>query len=186
MTNHTPDGMLPPCQPKKRHLARTVILAITGLVVVIVALSAALGGGKTPAGNAGASPPATSTTAALPAAAPAQTTPAPVPAQQYTAAQQQAIDAAEGYLTDGQGFSKAGLISQLHSPDGNGFSLSLAKFAVSHVQVGWKHQAVIAAKGYMSDGEGFSYEGLVQQLDSQYGGQFTLAQAEYAAKAVGL
>jgi len=107
-------------------------------------------------------------------------------APSYTVAQQQAITAAKGYLSMGQGFSKAGLIDQLSSPDGNGFSLKLARFAVEHVKVNWRQQAVIAARGYMSLGEGFSYSGLVEQLDSPDGGQFTVAQAEYAARKVGL
>jgi hypothetical protein len=107
-------------------------------------------------------------------------------APSYTAAEQQAITAAQGYLSDGEGFSRAGLISQLSSPDGSGFSSNLATFAVDHVTVNWWRQAVIAAKGYMSDGEGFSYSGLVDQLDSPDGSQFTYAQAVYAARHVGL
>ena len=47
-------------------------------------------------------------------------------------------------------------------------------------------QAVIAAKSYMSDGQGFSRAGLIAQLDSPYGGQFTVAQATYAAGQAGL
>jgi hypothetical protein len=42
------------------------------------------------------------------------------------------------------------------------------------------------AKGYMSDGQGFSRQGLIQQMTSADGDQFTEAQAEYAADAVGL
>jgi hypothetical protein len=38
-----------------------------------------------------------------------------------TGAQQQAVDAAEGYLSDGQGFSDQGLLGQLTSSSGNGF-----------------------------------------------------------------
>jgi Host cell surface-exposed lipoprotein len=107
-------------------------------------------------------------------------------APSYTEAEQQAITAAQGYLSDGEGFSRAGLISQLSSPDGSGFSAKLATFAADHVTVNWWHQAVISAKGYMSDGEGFSYSGLVDQLDSPDGSQFTYAQAAYAARHVGL
>ena len=186
MNSPAPGGMPPPYQPyhapQKRHRLRNSLLAAAGVLAVIIAAGVAAGGGK--------DKPAASTPPAAPAAAPA--TPAAAVTQsapavpQYTPAQQQAIDAAGSYLSDGQGFSRAGLISQLHSPDGNGFSLSLATFAVDHVQVNWRSQAVIAAKGYMSDGEGFSCESLVQQLDSPYGSQFTVSQAEYAAKAVGL
>jgi len=103
----------------------------------------------------------------------------------YTVAQQQAITAAEQYLSDGTGFSRQGLIQQLDSSDGSGFSESLAVFAVNHVQVNWDQQAVDAAKGYMQEG-GFSYSSLVQQLDSPYGSGFTYSQAVYAAQQVGL
>src|ERR1022692_4617905 len=107
-------------------------------------------------------------------------------APQYTTAQQQAITSAESYLSSGQGFSRKGLIHQLSSKYGEGFSGKLAVFAVDHVKVNWYKQAVISAKGYLRSGQGFSYSGLVEQLSSPYGEQFTLAQAQYAAKAVGL
>ena len=110
----------------------------------------------------------------------------PPVAPQYTTAQQQAIDSAESYLSMGSGFSKAGLYAQLHSKYGSGFSAQLAHFAVDHIKVNWFHQAVLSARGYMQTEPGWSYSGLVQQLDSPYGGQFTVAQAEYAAKKVGL
>jgi Host cell surface-exposed lipoprotein len=104
---------------------------------------------------------------------------------QYTAAEQQAIDAAEGYINMGSGFSRQGLIQQLDSSAGDGFSQTLATFAVNHIKVNWYQQAVESAKGYMQMG-GFSYSSLVQQLDSSAGEGFTYAQAVYAAKKVGL
>ncbi len=136
-------------------------------------MPSASGGSTTPAAG-GTTAPAVSTSSAPPAA------------PHYSAAQEQAIIAAQGYLSDGQGFSRKGLIQQLSSPDGSGFSQHLADFAVDHVRVSWRHQAAIAAKGYVSDGEGFSYAGLVQQLESPYGSDFTQSQAVYGAKAAGL
>jgi hypothetical protein len=196
MTYQTPPGSYPPPyqpQPKrKRHTGRWIAISLSGVVVLIFGIGiigAAAGSGKK---AASAPAPAVSIPATgsgyTAAPSPGAVTTAPAAAQQpqYTSAQQQAIDAAESYLSDGQGFSKVGLIQQLHSKYGDGFSVKLAKFAVGHVRANWRHQAVISAKGYMSDGEGFSYSGLVQQLDSPYGSQFTVAQAEYAAKAVGL
>lgn len=41
--------------------------------------------------------------------------------------------------------------------------------------------AVQAAKNYIGDGEGFSRAGLIAQLDSPYGGQFSVADATYGA-----
>jgi hypothetical protein len=104
---------------------------------------------------------------------------------QYTVAEQQAIDAAEGYINMGSGFSREGLIQQLDSSAGDGFSRALATFAVNHIKVNWYQQAVESARGYMQMG-GFSYSSLVQQLDSSAGEGFTYAQAVYAAKKVGL
>lgn len=100
----------------------------------------------------------------------------------YTVAQKNAIESAESYLDVG-GFSKAGLVHQLVS--GEKFKRSDANFAVSHVSVNWNKQAVIAAKQYLEVG-GFSRDSLIEQLTSSYGDQFTQAQAEYAAKHVGL
>ena len=99
--------------------------------------------------------------------------PPPPPPPHFTASQQQAVDAADNYLSDGQGFSKAGLAAQLDSAYGNGFTYADAVFAVNHVQVSWYQQAAISAKNYMSDGQGFSCSSLLSQLTSAYGGQFT-------------
>ena len=97
-----------------------------------------------------------------------------------TAAQQQAVDSAKSYLSDGQGFSRFGLLRQLTSKDGEGFTRSLAVFAIKQVHPNWDQQAMESAKGYLSDGEGFSRAGLLQQLTSRDGEGFTHAQAEYA------
>jgi hypothetical protein len=118
--------------------------------------------------------------------------PAPMPASPatpaYTASQQQAIDAAQSYITDGQGFSQQGLIEQLDSPDGNGFSVADATFAVNNVWVPglWDAQAALAAQSYMSDGQGFSCSSLLEQLTSPDGNGFTQAQGEYGVQSVGL
>jgi Host cell surface-exposed lipoprotein len=175
----------PPTQPKRKSWGRRqkILTGLMAAVVLIVIAVIASGGSGGNGGNTTAS--SGSAAQAQPAVQQSSSAPASQ-APQYTASQQQAIDAAEGYLSDGQGFSRLGLISQLSSPDGNGFSKTLARFAVRHVSVDWDHQAAIAAKGYVSDGEGFSYSGLVQQLESSYGDQFTHAQAVYGAKAAGL
>jgi hypothetical protein len=48
----------------------------------------------------------------------------------------------------------------------------------------WDQQAVDAAKGYLSLGQGFSRSSLLQQLTSSYGNGFTQAQAQYAVDKV--
>ncbi len=98
----------------------------------------------------------------------------------------QALMSAKGYLADGQGFSLAGLTAQLSSPNGGQFTAAQAAYAVSNSGADWNAQAVIAAKGYLADGQGFSRQGLIEQLSSPYGSQFTVAQAEYAATQAGL
>jgi hypothetical protein len=97
-----------------------------------------------------------------------------------SAAEQQAVDAAQGYLSEGQGFSEQGLLSQLTSSAGNGFSNSDAEFAIQYLNPNWDPQAVDAANGYLSEGQGFSDQGLLQQITSSAGNGFTQAQAEYA------
>jgi hypothetical protein len=72
------------------------------------------------------SAPATPTSSAP--ATPASSAPA---GPSMTTAQQQAVDAAEGYLSEGQGFSQQGLQGQLTSSAGNGFSKSDAEFAIN-------------------------------------------------------
>lgn len=174
-----------PAKPKRRWFWWT-LLGVIAFLILIVTLTATLGSGKKPQASHTQAPVATSAPAAVPTtAAPVATQPAQ-PA--FTIPQQQAVASALSYLSDGQGFSKAGLFKQLHSSFGEGFSVKLARFAVrqfDHPNV-WRHQAVLSARGYMQSQPGWSYSGLVQQLDSPYGENFTVAQAEYAASRVGL
>jgi hypothetical protein len=51
--------------------------------------------------------------------------------------------------------------------------------------VDWNEQAAKAAQDYL-DSQHFSCKGLVEQLSSPYGEQFTKAQAVYGAKKAGL
>ena len=138
-----------------------------------------------PPATTAAAPPATAVAASAVSIAPASSAPANTePAG--TTSELQALAAAEDYLGDGQGFSQQGLIDQLDSSFGNSFSVADATWGVDHSDANWDDQAVDCAKGYMSDGQGFSRQGLIQQMTSAYGNKFTEAQAEYAANAVGL
>src|SRR5690606_24017448 len=102
----------------------------------------------------------------------------------YTVSQENAIRSAESYL-DLMGFSRDGLIDQLSSEYGDGFSKADAIFAVDHVEVDWNAEAVEAGESYL-ELTGFSRAGLIDQLSSEYGDQFTLEQATYAADKLGL
>ena len=138
------------------------------------------------------SPTAAPTTAVPRTAAPTTTQAKPKPAPNpkppaepdLTTSQKQAIGSAESYLGF-QAFSRKGLIQQLSSSAGEGFSVADATFAVDHITVNWKEQAVRSAKEYLQF-EHFSRAGLIQQLSSSAGEGFTRAEATYAADKVGL
>lgn len=117
-------------------------------------------------------------------APPAPAKPAPPAAKPPTVAQDQALQAAQQYI-DLSGFSRKGLLQQLTSTAGDGFSKADATYAVDHVGADWNAEAVESAKAYLEMG-GFSRASLMQQLTSSAGDQFTKAQAQYAVKKVGL
>ena len=98
-------------------------------------------------------------------------------AQASTIGQREALQAAKSYLSFGS-FSRAGLIRQLTSSYGEGFSRADAVWGVNHAHANWYREAVQAAKSYLSTGS-FSRAGLIHQLESPYGDQFTHAQAVY-------
>lgn len=106
------------------------------------------------------------------------------PKTHYTVSQTQAIGAAKDYLSL-TGFSRLGLIGQLSSKAGDGYSKADATFAVDHITVNWNEEAVKSAKEYLKISH-FSRSGLIEQLSSAAGDQYTKAQATYAADHVGL
>jgi len=175
--------------PRKRHTVRRVVLTVAALGLIGGIGAAASGGSHLTASQAPAAPstsaPAAPATTA-PASDPATTAPAGDPATEAPAApvgtmsQQQALSSAQGYLSDGQGFSRAGLIGQLEYEK---FSTADATWAADHSGANWNDQAVTSAKAYLSDGQGFSRQGLIDQLLYE---KFTLAQATYAVNHVGL
>ena len=170
----------------KSNKKGTGCLVLIGLAVIIGIIGAvgSHGSSNIPAAPASAS---SSIPVNISTAVPAGTMSAPAtpassaPARpSMTTAQQQGVDAAKGYLSMGQGFSEQGLLQQLTSSAGNGFSKSDAAYAINYLNPNWDQQAVNAAKGYLSMGQGFSEQGLLQQLTSSAGNGFTQAQAEYA------
>jgi len=98
-------------------------------------------------------------------------------AQASTIGQREALQAAKSYLSFGS-FSRAGLIRQLTSSYGEGFSRADAVWGVNHAHANWYREAVQAAKSYLKTGS-FSRAALIHQLESPYGDQFTHAQAVY-------
>jgi hypothetical protein len=82
-------------------------------------------------------------------------------------------------------FSRAGLIRQLSSSAGAGFSVADATYGVDSLNTDWNAQAALSAKQYLSTMP-FSRAGLIEQLSSSAGAGFTYAQAVYGVTAAGL
>jgi Host cell surface-exposed lipoprotein len=109
---------------------------------------------------------------------------APEASSRYTIAQNNAIDSAVSYLK-AYGMSRAGLMGQLSTKAGEGFTRKDAVFAVRHIKVNWNVEAVQSAQSYLET-NWMSRAGLIRQLSSRAGERFTHAQAVYAANEVGL
>jgi hypothetical protein len=159
-------GIIGLLRKASRALAGTV-LGVVALILGIIFSSV----------YSSASPSSPAPAAASSQKAASSATPATPAAPAGTAAQLQALAAAKGYLTSGMGFSQAGLIAQLTSTSGNGFAQPDAQWAVDNSGADWNAQALAAAKGYLTSGTGFSQAGLIAQLTSPSGSQFTAAQA---------
>lgn len=101
-----------------------------------------------------------------------------------TLSQKNALKAAQNYLAI-MPFSHAGLIKQLSSTYGDGYSVEDATFAADNVKVDWNEQAAKAAKNYL-ELTPFSRQGLIDQLTSPYGDGFTVEQATYGVDQTGL
>ncbi|MGD8201282.1 Ltp family lipoprotein [Ornithinimicrobium sp. W1679] len=115
------------------------------------------------------------------------TEPEPVaeePADEMSSSQRNAVRAAQNYL-EFMPFSRQGLIEQLSSEYGDQYSVEDATFAVDTVedQVDWNEQAALAAENYLETMP-FSRQGLIEQLSSEYGDQYTPEQATSGVDAV--
>lgn len=107
----------------------------------------------------------------------------PTWADGLTGPQKNAVRSAKQYLSI-QGFSRSGLIQQLSSDAGDGYSVADATAAVDSLNVDWNKQAVRSAKQYLSI-MGFSCKGLIEQLSSSAGDRYTVGEATYGARQAG-
>ena len=101
----------------------------------------------------------------------------------FAGPQENAVRSAKQYISM-QGFSRDGLIHQLSSNYGSGYSVADATVAVDSLSIDWNKQAVRSAKQYLSM-QGFSCKGLIQQLSSSSGSKYTVSQATYGARQAG-
>lgn len=163
--------------------AVSVVAASAGIVGCGVGSPATRTGASTPAG---AITPTTSSGISVARAVATATTVAPSTGStsNLTPSEQQAVDSAKQYLQTSP-FSKQGLINQLDSSAGDGFSTHDATVAVNSLSVNWNAEAAADAKQYLQTSS-FSCQALVQQLSSSAGSQFTAAQARYGAVRSGI
>lgn len=100
-----------------------------------------------------------------------------------TPSQSNAARSAEQYLSM-TGFSREGLIEQLSSDAGDGYSVADATAAVDSLSVDWNENAAKSARQYLKM-SGFSCDGLIEQLSSSAGDKYTREQATYGARQAG-
>ena len=100
-----------------------------------------------------------------------------------TPSQANAVRSAEQYLSM-TGFSRNGLIEQLSSDAGEGYSVADATEAVDSLSVDWNENAAKSARQYLSV-SGFSCKGQIEQLSSRAGDKYTVQQATYGARQAG-
>ena len=185
----------PPQPPKKKSTARTVAICLfagLGGIAVLASVFGAGGGAPetskpavvTTVDNGPTPDPVTTPTDKPSAVKPTQAPKPTKTAPKLTASQEQAIGAAESYLSF-QAFSRKGLIHPLSSDAGEGFPVADATFAVDYLKVNWNEQAARSAKSYLAF-QYFSRKGLIHQLESSAGEGFTHAQAVYGVNKAGL
>jgi type IV secretory pathway VirB10-like protein len=200
MSSNVSSAQMPAASPAGKRFwtkKKIAFAAVGGFILLIGITSAANSGNKAAnistdntSATKAAAPAQAAKPAAKPAAPAAPAQPAAKPAAPaapagptLTSQQQNAAESAQNYLTM-EGFSRQGLIDQLSSSAGDGYSVQDATVAVDSLNVDWNAQAVRSAKSYLSM-EAFSCNGLIQQLDSSAGDKYTVAQATYGAKQAG-
>jgi hypothetical protein len=152
------------------------------VLVMIIASAAGGGSEETPTAKDNSSSQSNDTGNKDKTASEGKSEPTEATETEMTSGQENALRAAENYITM-MPFSHAGLIRQLSSSAGDGYSKADATFAANHVEADWNAQAVEAAENYL-DMMPMSESALIEQLSSSAGDQYTPAQAQYAANKV--
>lgn len=170
-------------EKKKGGIGKKAGIGCLALVAVFVVIGVIGGGNDAAAPEAGTGNAVTASSAAAGAVPGATGVAENAQASALTRPQQNAVRTARQYLSFA-GFSKDGLIDQLSSDAGDGYSVADATAAVESLNIDWNAQAESAAKKYLSI-SGFSCRGLIEQLSSDAGDKFTVEQATYGARQAG-
>jgi hypothetical protein len=128
--------------------------------------------------------PAASVTTVAPTTKAAPPAVKPTTAKPISAEEENAVRSAQSYL-EFTAFSRKGLIKQLSSDAGEGYSLKAATRAVDSLHINFNEQAAKSAKSYL-EFSAFSRKGLIKQLESDAGEGFTHSQAVYGVNKAGL
>lgn len=131
------------------------------------------------------SAPAASTAAAPAGDAPTKSAPsASAPAGDVPAEYESALAKARSYA-ENMHMSKAAVRDQLVSEYGESFPKAAADYAMANLTgIDWNANALAKAKSYR-DGMHMSNAAIRKQLVSEYGEQFTAAEADYAMRELG-
>ncbi|SCL25873.1 Nucleoside phosphorylase [Micromonospora nigra] len=105
-------------------------------------------------------------------------------AKPVSAEQRNAVRSAQSYLRNGA-FSRKGLIEQLSSDAGDGYSLEASTYAVDSLNIDYNEQAVKSAQSYLRNGA-FSRKGLIEQLSSDAGDGYSLEASTYAVDSLNI
>jgi hypothetical protein len=150
-----PPFQSPPQTPvkKKGHLVRNVGIVVGALLLVGIGGAIASSGSSnnnSTAGTTTASSPAATAgaTAKATAAATAKAAPTAPAGPTLTNQQQNAVRSAREYLNFAA-FSRQGLIDQLSSAYGSGYSVNDATIAVDSLKVDWNAEDVQSVKSYL-------------------------------------
>ena len=173
---------IPVSQPQKKKGGCFKWGAITGGVILVVAVLASLNGGTDSTSNQTASSAMdTSIAAEVPSPNGDVTTEAVAeePGQQQVSVEyKNALRKAKIY-SDRMHMSKAGIYDQLTSEYGEKFSADAAQYAVDNLEADWNKNALEKARTYQ-DSMAMSPDGIFDQLTSEYGEKFTAEEAQYA------
>ena len=160
---------------------KRIALGAVGAIVA-VGMFGACSGSTTPDVQ---SAPAASTAAAPAGDAPTQSAPTTAaPAGDVPAEYESALAKARSYA-ENMHMSKAAVRDQLVSEYGESFPKAAADYAMANLTgIDWNANALAKAKSYR-DGMHMSNAAIRKQLVSEYGEQFTAAEADYAMRELG-
>ena len=155
---------------------KRVALGAVGALVAVGMFSACSDSTTSDVQSALATPPASAPTKSAP--------PASAPAGEAPAEYASALAKARSYA-ENMHMSKAAVRDQLVSEYGESFPKAAADYAMANLTgIDWNANALEKAKSYR-DGMHMSNSAIRKQLVSEYGEQFTAAEADYAMRELG-